>query len=136
MIVISFYFDEKLSFSSFLLELIRFLFEDTSKVWRGCTLDDGGSDTQWCTEENGCEKCSKSACNVKNGRFTWCVRCEDSKDSGCATLPNINEYIDQCEHKPYPYEKRGCFTKIHAGIPNFFLLFFHSNVFICCIQFQ
>lgn len=55
---------------------------------------------------------------MENGRFTWCVVCMESDGFECATLPNMDEYIFQCEKKSYPYEKRGCFTKYNAGNDN------------------
>lgn len=48
-----------------LFQLIR-VFKDSTEVKRGCTLDVSGSDTKWCVEEDGCEKCSTHACNMKN----------------------------------------------------------------------
>lgn len=97
------------------------LFKGTKRVERGCTLD--YADPNWCQEDQGCEKCSKTGCNVENSQNMWCFRCEDIQGDECTTIPSIFKYIDQCGHKSYPHSKRGCFT-MHKGIAK--ILNFHN----------
>lgn len=92
-----------------------YFYEDSREVQRGCTLDNQ-TDTNWCKVDDGCETCSMTGCNLNNARFAWCFVCSDkTKDDECAALPNINEHTYQCDFRPYPYSKRGCFTRYHGG---------------------
>lgn len=84
------------------------------KVERGCTRD-VEPETDWCKEEKGCETCSENGCNVNNARYMWCVRCQDNNGNECSKLPNLLEFIDQCDYKTHPYSRRGCFTKFQSN---------------------
>lgn len=88
------------------------MFSQGTQVKRDCTLDiDSPLNSNWCIEEENCEKCSKNGCNSNNGRYMWCLHCKDSMEDKCTTLPNVLEYINQCDYKPYTYDRRGCFTR-------------------------
>ncbi|XP_055308419.1 uncharacterized protein LOC129572481 [Sitodiplosis mosellana] len=85
----------------------------SSTVERGCTLDVNA--TNWCKEEIGCEKCLRKGCNTQNVRHSWCLRCQSDVKGDCAKISNPNEFIEECDHLPYTYSKRGCYTIFRGG---------------------
>lgn len=61
-----FLFDESMSSISMSTFVFLFIYiEDSTKVIRGCTIDMGKMNTQWCNEEDGCEICLTPGCNVE-----------------------------------------------------------------------
>lgn len=68
------------------------------------------TNSNWCQASEGCEKCFSKGCNTQNVRFSWCLRCQSDINGNCAKVSDPNEFIEECDHLSYPYDKRGCYT--------------------------